>query len=60
MFTWLYEIWLNGFMIGDQGEVFFDTEQEAKEDARHFIEVLSSEHNEPKQNFRIQCFCVQR
>lgn len=55
--AYLYDIELDGKLVGDQGDEWFDTEEEATEDAEEYIRTeLVSEYNRPFEDFVIECY----
>ena len=42
---YIYDICLNGRLIGDSGDEIFDTKEEARADARDYAEDLASDYD---------------
>ena len=54
---YLYDITLDGHLVGDQGDELFDTKDEAREDAEDYIRIaLMKEYNRPFDDFKIECY----
>lgn len=54
---YLYDITLDGRLVGDQGDESFDTKDEAREDAEDYIRTeLMKEYNRPFDDFKIECY----
>ena len=55
--AYLYDITLDDKLVGDQGDAWFDTKDEAREDAEDYIRTeLTSEYNRPFEDFVIECY----
>ena len=54
---WLYDITLNGQLVGDQGDGEFDTKEEARADADDYIiSGLCKEYNAKPKDFVVDCY----
>ena len=54
---YLYDIILDGHLVGYQGDESFDTKDEAREDAEDYIRMeLMEEYNRPFDDFKIECY----
>lgn len=54
---WLYDIYLDDFCVGNQGDEAFDTKEEAEADALNFINNgLSDEYKRHAEDFKIGCY----
>lgn len=54
---WLYDIFLDDFIVGNQGDGAFDTKEEAEIDANEWIEqCLASEYSRSADDFRIEYY----
>ena len=56
---WLYDIFLNDNLIGDSGDLEFDTKAEAKTDADDYILELCKEYKVNPKDFEIQIYQAQ-
>ena len=57
---WLYDIFLDDCLVGDQGDEAFDTKEEAEIDANSYIEdELTKEYEEPRDRFKIEYYQAQ-
>jgi hypothetical protein len=57
--VWLYDILLDGFIVGTQGDLEFNSKEEAEKDARSFIlSVLMEEHGKQENDFAIKYYEV--
>lgn len=57
---WLYDIFLNDNLIGDSGDLEFDTKAEAKADADDYIiSELCEEYKANPRDFEIQIYQAQ-
>ena len=57
--VWLYDILLDGFIVGTQGDLEFNSKEEAEKDARSFIlSVLMEEHDKQENDFAIKYYEV--
>ena len=55
--AYLYDITLDDRLVGDQGDEYFDTKDEAREDAEDYIRMeLMKEYNRPFDDFKIECY----
>lgn len=55
--AYLYDITLDGSLVGDQGDEWFDIKDEAREDAEDYIRTeLMKEYNRPFEDFKIECY----
>ena len=55
--AYLYDITLDDKLVGDQGDGYFDTKDEAREDAEDYIRMeLIKEYNRPFDDFKIECY----
>ena len=55
--AYLYDITLDDKLVGDQGDEYFDTKDEAREDAEDYIRMeLMKEYNRPFDDFKIECY----
>ena len=54
---WLYDIILNRKLVGDQGDLEFDTKEEARADADDYcISELCKEYGVEPRDFEIECY----
>ena len=52
MLMWAYDITLDGKHVGDNGDLWFETEEEAKADADDYIiSFLEKEYGRPPRDF---------
>lgn len=57
--TYLYDIFLNGNLVGDQGDEEFLTKEEAINDATNYINAeLCKEYNATPADFYIECYVL--
>lgn len=55
---YLYDIVLDGQIVGDQGDYSFDTREEAQADANSYISALRQEYGKKHQDFEVQIYEV--
>ena len=53
---YLYDIVLDGKIVGDQGDYSFDTREEAQADADSYISALKQEYEKKHQDFEVQIY----
>jgi len=57
---WLYDIYLNGHIVGNQGDEAFDTREDAIIDANQYIEeALCKEYNANGDDFEVEYYQAQ-
>ena len=57
---WLYNISLDDYIVGNQGDEEFDTKEEAQADADDYIiSMLEKEYDAPHSLFEVNCYQAQ-